>query len=80
MADKNSHLYVLYQVDIYCILMYNKILNAEINKLLSEPHNNYKLEINRKKYENQVALLEKLVDIINILMSDVTLILVVTVF
>ena len=45
------------------IEMYNKILNAEINKLLSEPHNNYKLEINRKKYENQVALLEKLVDI-----------------
>ena len=42
---------------------YNQILNSEINRLLSEPHNNYKLEINKIKYENQVALLEKLLDI-----------------
>lgn len=42
---------------------YNQTLNAEINRLLSEPHNNYKLEINRVKYENQIALLEKLLDI-----------------
>lgn len=42
---------------------YNQTLNAEINRLLSEPHNNYKLEINKAKYENQIALLEKLLDI-----------------
>lgn len=42
---------------------YNQTLNAEINRLLSEPHNNYKLEINRIKYKNQIYLLEKLLDI-----------------
>ena len=42
---------------------YNQNLNTEINRLLSEPHNNYKLEINRIKYENQITLLEALLDI-----------------
>lgn len=42
---------------------YNQTLNNEINRLLSEPHNNYKLEINRIKYENQIVLLENLLDI-----------------
>ena len=42
---------------------YRKTLDTEINRLLSEPHNNYKLEINKIKYENQIALLEKLLDI-----------------
>lgn len=42
---------------------YNQTLNSEINRLLSEPHNNYKLEINKIKYENQIVLLGKLLDI-----------------
>lgn len=42
------------------IEQYNKTLDQEINKLLGEPHNNYKLEINRLKYENQIKLMEGL--------------------
>ena len=38
---------------------YLKNLDTEIDRLLSEPHNNYKLAINQKKYEKQVELLQK---------------------
>ena len=39
---------------------YYKNLDKEIDKYLSEPHNEYKLELSRIKYENQVKLLEKI--------------------
>ena len=42
------------------IEQYNQTLDQQINKLLGEPHNNYKLEINRLKYENQIKLMEEL--------------------
>ena len=39
---------------------YNETLDNQINKLLSEPHNNYRLQICKVKYENQIVLLENL--------------------
>lgn len=42
---------------------YNDNLEKEINHLLSEPNNNYKLEINRIKYENQVKLLRAMLEV-----------------
>ena len=42
---------------------YRQALDKDINRLLSEPHNNYKLEISRVKYENQIDLLEKILEI-----------------
>ena len=38
---------------------YENNLNKQIDKLLAEPHNNYRLEINKKKYEAQIELLKK---------------------
>ena len=38
-------------------------LDREINDLLSKPHNNYKLEILRVKYENQIKLIQQILEI-----------------
>lgn len=38
---------------------YNKKLDNQVYKLLSEPHNNYNLEISRLRYENQIELLNQ---------------------
>ena len=38
---------------------YENNLNQQMDKLLAEPHNNYRLEINKKKYEAQIELLKK---------------------
>ena len=50
-------------VEMNLIENYNETLDAEINKLLSEPHNNYKLEINKLKYTKQQELLERLLQV-----------------
>lgn len=42
---------------------YNKKLEDQIYKLLSEPHNNYNLQIALSRYENQVELLRKRMEI-----------------
>ena len=42
---------------------YEKNLDAQINKLLSEPHNNYKLQVEQKRYEAQIELLKKILEI-----------------
>ena len=39
---------------------YNENLEKEINMLLSQSHNNYKLEICKTKYQNQIELLKKM--------------------
>lgn len=62
-GDKTKKITKISTSEMSEIEKYNQTLNAEINRLLSEPHNNYKLEINRVKCENQIALLEKLLDI-----------------
>lgn len=41
---------------------YNKKLDDQVYKLLSEPHNNYNLEISRLRYENQIELLNKRIE------------------
>lgn len=41
---------------------YEKKLEDGINKLLEEPHNNYKLEIDRLRYENYIELLKKIIE------------------
>lgn len=62
-GDKSKKITKITTAEMGEIEKYTQTLNSEINRLLSEPHNNYKLEINRVKYENQIALLEKLLDI-----------------
>lgn len=41
---------------------YNKILEDQIYTLLSEPHNNYNLEIARLRFQNQIELLKKRIE------------------
>ena len=41
-----------------------KILDDEVNKLLSEPHNSYKLAISRMRYQKQIELHEKELDVL----------------
>ena len=49
--------------ELQAFKQYEEKLNQEIDKLLAEPHNDYKLEINRKKYENQIELYKKILEI-----------------
>ena len=42
---------------------YTNNLNDQINQLLSEPHNNYRLQITKIKYENFISFLEKRIDL-----------------
>lgn len=42
---------------------YNKKLEQQIDKSLNEYHNNYNLQINKLRYENQIELLKKKIEI-----------------
>ena len=42
---------------------YQQKFNNEVNTLLTVPLNNYRLEINKKKYETQIELLKKILEI-----------------
>ena len=42
---------------------YNKILEEQINTLLAQPHNNYNLQISKIRYENQIELLKKRIEL-----------------
>lgn len=42
---------------------YTDNLNNQIDQLLSEPHNNYRLQITKAKYENFINFLEKKLDL-----------------
>lgn len=48
--------------DVQAIKEYNCNLDIQIDKFLSEPHNEYKLSISKIKYENQIKLLEKILE------------------
>ena len=50
-------------IDLELFKEYEQKLNADIDKIISEPHNNYKLEIDKKKYENQIDLLQKKLEV-----------------
>ena len=62
-GEKSKKIKKVTTEEIEIIEQYNKILDKEINRLLSEPHNSYRLEICRAKYENQVNLLAKLLEL-----------------
>ena len=42
---------------------YNKNLDEQINTLLAQKHNNYNLQISKIKYENQIELLQKRIEL-----------------
>lgn len=44
------------------IEQYNKTLEENIEKCLKEKHNNYYLDINRLRYQNQIKLIKKLIE------------------
>lgn len=50
-------------LDLQAFKEYEQNLNTDIDKLLAEKHNNYRLEINKKKYENQIDLLQKRLEV-----------------
>lgn len=42
---------------------YNQNLDTQINTLLAQPHNNYNLQIAKTRYENQIELLKKRIEL-----------------
>ena len=42
---------------------YNEKMDKQINELLARPHNNYNLQIAKTRYENQIELLQKRIEL-----------------
>ena len=63
--QKKSKLLSIKKVTTEETRMYDEYLESlysEIDKLLTEPHNNYKLAVNRLKLEKQISLLNKILE------------------
>ena len=57
----NKNLDIL-DLELNEIEYYSKNIENEINRLISKPYSKYKLNINIKKYENQVKLLDNILE------------------
>lgn len=58
--DKPKNITKISTEEMALIEYYNQSLDQQINKLLSEKHNNYRLQIQETKYENQIEMLKQL--------------------